>query len=83
MGNETTAVEFQLSSDDLAYLEAWAQNSARPLDELLTEAVERYILWRREFIAAVEECLTAPAVSHEEMLAIRAEQRRAFLESRH
>ena len=82
MGEETTAIAFRIPTDDLAYLQAWAQTSERPVDELLSEAVERYIRWRREFIAAIEEGLAAPTVSHEEMLAIRAEQKRRYFESR-
>lgn len=80
MGDQSKSVGFDIAPDDLAYLQQWADESERDLDEVLSEAVGRFVQWRREFDAAIEAGLedvrTGRVVSHEAMLAHRAEQRR-------
>ena len=80
MGNETSPVGFEVASDQLAFLQQLAARNDRPLDELLAEAVERYVEWRRDFDEGIERGLAdaraGRVVSHEDMLAHRAAHRR-------
>ncbi len=80
MGDQSKPGGFGIAPDDLAYLRQWADESERELDDVLSEAVGRFVQWRREFDTAIEAGLedvrAGRLVSHEAMLAHRAEQRR-------
>lgn len=74
---KTTLVAVEVGEADLADLERWARNSERSVGDLLQEALRHYLEYVRADHAELERRRRGPSVPLAEVIARRAELRRA------
>jgi hypothetical protein len=71
-------VTIEISEADMAELREWANNSGETVDELLLQAVQRYMAAVRADHADLDRRMAGPEYDHEEAMHILAERRRQW-----